>query len=405
MRILVLTTEVPFPLDGGGKIRTFETLASLSSLAEVQLLAVAEDGRAVAAAADLARALPGIHVAPPVPHPVHIRRRPLVLARTLALGAARGLPYLSAKFESAAYDRAARELAGRFRPDVIWCDHLNVFACARRLAGSSLPLVLDEHNVESDLFRRAAGAGGLLAAAARMEARRAERFERAALARADAVVAISGEDAERLRELGGGRVHVVPPAVGESVPPRDAPRRGPVVVFLASLSWPPNAEAARFLALEVMPHLRRLVPDARVRIGGRGMSAALVHTLSGAGAEVVGAVDDAEAFLRGGSVAAVPVLSGSGISIKTLDALRAGVPLVTTRVGARGLPLRDGEEALLADGAEAFARALARVISDGALADALVHGGVAYLRRYHVRGAQREILAKVLDSARNRRAA
>jgi glycosyltransferase involved in cell wall biosynthesis len=400
VRVLVLTTEVPFPRDGGGRIRTFETLACLTEIADVDLLAVAEDPAADAAARELAAALPRLSVAPPVRHPVHIRRKPLALARTLAIGLLRDQPYLAAKYESRAYQAAAADLVARRPPDVIWCDHLNVFPAARRVAGGVVPLVLDEHNVESDLFRRAAGATGLLSAAARLEAGRAERFERAALAHANAVVAISEEDAVRLRELGGSPVFVVPPSIGERVPERAPPRSGPVVVFLASLSWPPNAEAARFLAREVLPRLRRIVPGAQLRIGGRGLASGLAAELAAAGAEVCGHVSDAVSFLRSGSVAAVAVLSGSGISIKTLDALAAGVPLVTTSVGARGLPLRDGVDALVADGADAFAAALARVLHDDAMAEKLVHGGLAYLSRYHVRGAQEPRYREVLERAR-----
>jgi hypothetical protein len=224
--ILFLTTELPWPLDGGGKLRTFETLASLSGLGRVTVHSFAEPGVPASDRRALAERLPGVAILPPVPHRIRIRRDPWPLLRTAAISLARGLPYLAAKFENPVYRRRALEAARELRPDVVWCDHLNVFgvaAAARDAAPGRPALVLDEHNVESDLFRRAAGAG-VLAGLARLEARRAARFERAAVAAADGVVAIGGEDATRLVELGGGeRVRTVLPSVGTLAPPREPP--------------------------------------------------------------------------------------------------------------------------------------------------------------------------------------
>jgi glycosyltransferase involved in cell wall biosynthesis len=400
--ILFLTTELPWPLDGGGKLRTFESLKSLSALARITVLSVAEPGTPDIHRAALEARLPGVRVLPPVPHRIRIRRDPGQLLRTAMISLGRGLPYLAAKFENREYLQKALALAAEFRPDLVWCDHLNVFhaaVLARGAAPGNPALVLDEHNVESDLFRRAAGAG-ILAGPARLEAFRARRFEMAALLAADRVVAIGPEDATRLAALGGGdRVHTVLPSVGELPERRPPPPANGPVVFLASLSWPPNAEAARFLGLEVLPRLRRLVPGVRVLIGGRGLGAADLRALRAAGAEPVGFVADAERFHREASVAVVPVLSGSGISMKLLDALKAGVPVVSTTVGARSLPVADGREVLLADGAEAFAAAVARAITDGDLRQRLVEGARAYLQRHHVAAVIRAQHAAVIGEA------
>jgi glycosyltransferase involved in cell wall biosynthesis len=406
--VLFLTTELPWPLDGGGKLRTFETLASLSGLARVTVLSFAEPGETAPAERALADRLPGVTILPPVPHPIRIRRNPGQLLRTLAISLATGLPYLAAKFEDRVYRRRALAAAAEARPDLIWCDHLNVFAIAaavRDAAPGHPALVLDEHNVESDLFARASGAGAL-ATAARLEAPRVVDFERASLAAADGVVAIGPDDAARLVELGGGeRVRAVLPSVGTLPPPREAPAAGGPAVFLASLSWPPNAEAARFLALEVLPRLRRRLPGARAVIGGKGLGAADLRAIRAAGAEPVGFVEDAERFHREASVAVVPVLSGSGISIKLLDALKADVPVVSTTVGARSLPVAHDRELLIADGAEAFAEAVARAMTDEALRRRLVANGRTYLERHHTREVCRRSHAEVIAAALARRPA
>ena len=388
MRILFLTTELPWPLDGGGKLRTYETLACLARFAEVRVLSFSEDPAAAAAASALEGAIPGVAVLPPISHPIRIRRQPLALARAGVNRLVHHEPYLVAKFRNREYGRLAREEGRRFRPDVVWCDHLNVWPAAAR-ARPGAALVLDEHNVESDLFRLAAGAGPLpLRLASRVEGRVALAFERAALARADRVVAISGEDGKRLRELGGGdRVVVRLPSMGELPAPRPAPPPSDSIGFLGTLSWPPNAEAVAYLAREVAPALSRRGAKVRIAIGGKGLPPGIAAQARDAGLSVCGWIDDAEGWFRGIGAAVVPLRSGSGIAMKLLDAMRAGVPVVSTSAGARGLAVRDGEELLLADGAEALADAILRLARDETLRQRLVSSAYEYLVRAHGRGA------------------
>lgn len=403
-KILFLTTELPWPVDGGGKLRTFETLACLLRFADVRLLAVSDAPTRARDAIALAGALPGLQVESPIHHPIRIRRKPAALARTALLQLLRNEPYLVAKFRSAPYLAEAGHLASSWRPDVVWCDHLNVFPAATLAAErAAAPLVLDQHNVESDLFRRAAGASPWQRRLAAMEGERLARYETAALRRADRVIAISDDDAERFRALlGTGAVdHVVTvlPSMGElgeAPPPPPASR---TVTFLGTLSWPPNAEGVAWMAREVLPALRRLVPDVRARVGGRGLAPALQREAEAAGLELAGWVDDPVAFMREAAAVVVPILSGSGISMKVLDAMRAGVPIVSTPAGVRGLDVEGGRQVLLASTAEEFADATARLLGDDALRARLVAEAWDYLLARHGRQALSERYQGVVEAA------
>lgn len=397
-RILFLTTELPWPTDGGGKLRTAETLACLLHFAEVRVLSVSEASDASADARALQRALPGLGVEPPIPHPVRIRRRPLFLVRTAAVQLLRREPYLTAKFASATYQRRARSLVASFAPDLIWCDHLNVFPAARRVAREAgLPLVLDQHNVESDLFVRAAGAGRL-APLARWEGARLRRYEVAALCAADAVVAISGEDAARFAEMSGREAVTILPSMGELGEAPAPPPPSHRVAFLGTLSWPPNAEGVDWLAREVAQR----APELRFVVGGRGLAPAIARRAREAGIELAGWVEDPAAFFRAAGTAVVPLRSGSGIAMKLLDAMRAGVPVVSTPSGARGLPVRHERELLIAEDAHSMAEALRRLAADEDLRRRLVAGAWAYLQAHHARPALASRYREVVESVRRR---
>jgi glycosyltransferase involved in cell wall biosynthesis len=119
----------------------------------------------------------------------------------------------------------------------------------------------------------------------------------------------------------------------------------------------------RFFRREVWPRLRDRWPNLVWRLVGKNPGAVRRYTAGDARIEVAGPVADAVREIARSRVAVVPLLTGSGTRLKILEAWAAGVPVVSTSVGAEGLPVEDGETALLADGAEAFAGAVTRLLT------------------------------------------
>ncbi len=113
--------------------------------------------------------------------------------------------------------------------------------------------------------------------------------------------------------------------------PLDGP---PVAGLIGSAAWPPTASAIRRLVGDVWPRVRKLAPDARLRIAGRGTDALVAGT---EGVEALGEVPSAGEFLRGLSVLLFPLERGSGMKVKVLEAIASGLPVVTTASGAEGI--------------------------------------------------------------------
>lgn len=233
------------------------------------------------------------------------------------------------------------------------------------------PVVVSEHNVEFALAARLdIPLAGALA-----------RFERRVLRAADAAVAVSETDARTLRDVAGGTpVHVAPNGVdvGRFAPDRaDGTVRdryglgdGPVVVYHGTLGNAQNAEAVEALVATVFPAVRERHPSASLLLVGADPPA-----VDRPGVVATGLVDDLPGHVAAADVAAVPLQSGSGTKLKVLEYLAAGVPVATTPVGAEGLPLADGETALVADGAAGVARATARLCADPDLRERLSGNG------------------------------
>ena len=121
------------------------------------------------------------------------------------------------------------------------------------------------------------------------------------------------------------------------------------------MEYHPNQLAVRFFRREIWPRLRDRWPGLAWRLVGKNPEAVRQFTSGDPRIEVQGQVDDAIAELARARVAVVPLLAGSGTRLKILEAWAAGLPVVSTTLGAEGLPARDGEHLLLADGAAAFA--------------------------------------------------
>jgi glycosyltransferase involved in cell wall biosynthesis len=219
-----------------------------------------------------------------------------------------------------------------------------------------------------------------------LEHRNTVRFERNSLRHFDRVVTVSETDATALTSLD--------PEIATSVIPNgvDAhfftsagrePERH-LIVFIGTMSFAPNVEAARHMARDILPRVRAVVPEAKLAIVGRGMSASLADQLSScAGVSVIGEVPDVRTWLNRAHVVVCPMVSGTGIKNKLLEAMAAGVPSVATSLACQGMTGLEDRQVLTADTPESFASCIVRIFQDDALAERLSTEGRAHVLRFH----------------------
>ncbi len=150
-----------------------------------------------------------------------------------------------------------------------------------------------------------------------------------------------------------------PPAADKA----SSDERGCDQSFSANFEYHPNRSAVRFFRREVWPHLRARWPNLVWRLIGKNPHAVKEFTCDDPRIQVTGPVDNAVQELAGAQVAVVPLLSGSGTRLKIIEAWAAGLPVVSTTLGAEGLPGRDGESLLLADTGPAFAAAVSQLLA------------------------------------------
>jgi polysaccharide biosynthesis protein PslH len=220
---------------------------------------------------------------------------------------------------------------------------------------------------------------------ARLELREAERFaalERTWLGRFGHVLVCSPTDRNRLASrTDPARLAIVPNTVAlpasTGLQPASAGRSGGrTILFVGTLGYLPNEDAACWFCREVLPAIRaRADGEVRVQLVGANPGPRLQALRRLPGVELVGAVPDLEEHYRRSDLVVVPVRGGGGTRIKLLEALAHARPMVTTAVGAEGIAVEHGRHVLMADEPADFAAACLKVLHDPALARALAEQG------------------------------
>jgi glycosyltransferase involved in cell wall biosynthesis len=147
------------------------------------------------------------------------------------------------------------------------------------------------------------------------------------------------------------------------------------MVFVGAMDWLPNVDGVNFFLGEVLPRIRRLVPRAELWVVGRNPSASRLRTYAGDGVRVTGTVDDVRPYLARASLVVVPLRIGGGTRLKILEAWAMRKAVLSTVVGAEGLPAVDGENIALADTPEGMAARAVALLTDAKGAARLGTGG------------------------------
>lgn len=379
-RLVVAKHRLPYPPVTGTDVVTFNLLRALASRHDVTLvsLVVSEEQRAHAAAFERV----GVRLVP-----VMMPNKKSLFARAFYKLIYAGASWLSASprdlwyYNPPAFRRAVREAAAG--ADLLQCEYWFLYPTAGAARG--VRKVLLKHDAEFNANRRllATVRNPLKKFPLFIRYLRRRGYERAACRKFDDVLCLSPADAELVAPYARRPPRVVFPVV--DLPPADELCKGQgnaALIYFGGTRRPANRQGLEVFLKDIYPRVKEAVPDATFtvrgeppprglrRLAARDPSITLEPTSSDLGAELTRA-----------SVAVVPLWAGSGIKIKILTALAYGLPVVTTPVGAEGIPARDGAEIIVAEKAAAFADAVVRLLTDGERWRELSAGGRRFAER------------------------
>jgi glycosyltransferase involved in cell wall biosynthesis len=363
MRVLVLFQFYPLPADNGAKMRTWALLRVLAVEGhDITLLTAATPAQIAEYGTEMRKVCRQVECLPWELPSLSSSRQ--YARRLMALFSS--LPYGVLRFRSETIKQHLVRLLSSHRFDAILCEE--PYLLINLPASLPAPLIVDNQNLEHIVLERyvAHDLNPARRFYARLESRKLGRWERQAWRRADLLMACSEHDKQVMCRLCPElTVAVVPNAIDVDAYTPAPDGDGETVLYTGGMDWQPNRDAVEFFVASVLPKLRSSAPNTRFVVAGRSASdnfqakfARLRHV------RFTGPVPDMRAEIAKAAVCVVPLRIGSGTRLKILEAAAMAKPIVSTRIGAEGLDFVDGEEIILADRPEAFARAVADLLAD-----------------------------------------
>jgi polysaccharide biosynthesis protein PslH len=364
--ILFLAHRVPWPPDRGDKIRSFNILQKLKTLAPVHVGAFADDARDIECAEAERAGLASLHA--------ELRSKPQWLAGIEAL--ARDRPVSLTAFGSRTMQDWVDERLASGK-----ISHIFVFSgqMAQYVPDNfDGRLVMDFVDVDSAKFESYAdegsnkGAGGFMRWINAREGKKLAAFEAEVAKRADVSLFVSEAEAALFRKRSGANnvsalgngidtLFYDPAAKFKKLHPVFP---DPLIVFTGQMDYRPNIEAVADFAHNAMPAIRAAHPETTFAIVGRNPTQAVVDLSALPGVMVTGAVDDVRTWLAGADVVVAPLRIARGIQNKVLEAMAMARPVVVSTAAAEGIDAQDGEHFRVASSVEQEAQIMCELLAD-----------------------------------------
>jgi len=398
--ILLLADLIPWPLQSGGQIKSYRTLRALAEIGDVTLVTFVRRPEDEAYLQELKP------FCDPYGFPLHRAGWRDAAAGAWSLLTSSSF-FMNRNAHSALQSFVNRLIAVNYaddaedsadKIDIIHIDHLQMMQFVP-LDIPACKIVLDCHNVEYDLIRQMGQATGdwadlYLRPLYRLESLRLKEVERDACLRADAVLAVTEEDAMKFRALApeiAERVRCAPIGVDTEYfqLPDCYPMDSRTLLFMGAMFWPPNVDALRWFCDSILPRLQHYIPDVRLMVvGARPTQDVRDIALATPGIELIADTPDIRPYAARASAFIAPLRFGGGMPVKTLCAMAMGLPVIATPSGVAGIYATDDEEivmkaknsispcfALVESDADRFAAAVAAVLTNAELAAELAENG------------------------------
>ena len=367
LQVLQFAPRVPWPLDTGAKLRNYHLARTLSEKFRMTLLAFAERD---AHSPELKTVYERIEM---------VRRDAGYSLGKVLRGATGKTPLPLLNYTTKEMKQALAALLNEQEFDLVQVESIHLMNYLPTIRAALKPplVVCDWHNVESEVMRQYSERAKSFArrAYANKTARLMDEAEKRALDQFDAHIVVSEQDAERLSQINSSaQVFVIENGVDAAYYATEQNGLGTKrrIVFVGSMDYHANIDAVINFAHNVWPIVHGKKPELLFTIVGRDPSPAVRELSSIAGIEVTGSVKDVRPYYREAIAAVVPLRVGGGSRLKILEAMAAGIPVVSTTLGAEGLKVMPAENILLADDDRDLAGKITKILEDETLRSRIV---------------------------------
>ncbi len=343
MKILCITSRVPWPLEKGDKLRMYHQLRNLGKKHEVILCAINDTKLHPDAEKELKKFCSEIHI---------YSQSKITTLFNLAKGLFSGIPFQVAYFTNSSARKKIHSLITEKKPDRIYCQLIRTAEYARD--EKQIPRTLDYMDIFSKgVERRIEKVNFFYRWVFRMEWKRLLRYEEKIFSEFNALTIISEQDRDLLPVKNPQRVVVIPNGVDTDFFSPMKAEKDYELLFNGNMNYPPNIESAVYIAKKILPLIWKDKPNVRLLISGANPSAEVL-ALQSEKITVTGWVDDVRKSFARSRILVAPMQSSIGLQNKLLEAMAMKIPCVTTTLSNNAVKAIPDSQILVADTAEQF---------------------------------------------------
>ncbi len=394
MRILFLTNKAPYPPKDGG---------SIASLGLIEAFANAGYRTGL-----LAMNTRKHHITPfDIPNEItskivtHLIEVP---ANITIYGAIKNLlfskkPYNAERFINKNYRKKLALLLQAHHFDIVQLEGLYLCPYINTIRQNSKALIAyRSHNIEHEIWERSVKqARGFKKIYLKILTKRIKRFEQKAINSYDVLIPITQRDNKKLQQMGNTKPSLVIPAgfdtqkFGQNTKSESAKND---LFFIGALDWAPNQEALLWFFEKCWPGILKKAPQTTLTIAGRNAPNWFVNKINQKNVFYEGEVESAHQFMRNHGIMIAPLLSGSGMRVKIVEAMMLKKPIVTTPIGCEGIDACNNKEIIIANTANDFTNKTIDLISNSELRSILSENSFIFAHKHY---SNNELVKKLSD--------
>ena len=369
MKILAVLPRFPYPLEKGDKLRAYHQLKQLAKSNQIYLFCTTHSKLSDEEIEAVSVFCADVKI-------VKTTKAKSILNAAIYFATGRSLQL--GYWDSCSTRNAFKQYEKKVNPDVLYCQMVRTMPWVEK---SKTAKVIDYQDaLSTNVSRRAKMSSGLWKKILNHEALCLEKAEQKALTVFDRYTIISRRDRRAVRKESDIHIDVVTNGIDfDYFAPQEVEKTADIV-FCGNMQYEPNVNAAKFLVERIMPKVWRTLPDTTVVLAGAEPTKA-VRALAGPKVTVTGWVEDIRPYYRSARIFVAPMLSGSGLQNKLLEAMAMGIPCVTTLVANGTLGATSKQEILVGKCTDAMASHIVRLLGDAKLRKRLSENGRAFVQK------------------------
>lgn len=369
MKIFVLLSRIPFPIEKGDKLRAFHQIRCLAKNNEIILCTLSDMPVHPEALKVLNDFCTEVHIIP-------IRKTGMIWNVLKAFF--NGNPLQVGYFYRCSVRKKIHALVERCKPDHIYCQLIRVSEYVKDL---KIPKTLDYQDIFSTGAKRQAETAPFwMKPLLIMESRRLQRYEHNIFIKFEHKTIISQPDRDLLPHSSREEVVIIPNGVDHAYFHPVKKQKTHDIVFTGNMGYPPNIDAARFIAEEIFPLVLKQLPAATLLIAGANPHVK-VQNLKASNITVTGWLADIRDSYATSRIFIAPMRIGTGLQNKLLEAMAMELPSITSILANQALGALENEEILVGTTAEEYTNHIIRLLQNESLSLALAQKGHDFVKR------------------------